>query len=220
MPKTEKTGGFTISFPIDLDYFNEVSEAIGRETGVGGGSYNLEIKADVHTIAKTDLGTVDEVYSQSLEGKLEGSTLTFGEELSQSQSGSIGAVMIPTGSEQDGWKTPWLGGLVVALVALCLLGWSQARLRAAGITVAEAEAARAKKKYKQVMVDIEKLPEVKLNETVIPLSSLDDLVRVADDLVKPVLHQAEEGRHIYCVVDGAVRYQYLVEESDERERDN
>ena len=174
---------------------------------------NFNIKADVHTIAQTDLGTVDEVYTQVLEGKLEGSTLTFGEELTQSQSGSLGAATIPSGSERGGWKIPSLSGLVVALVALGFLGWKQRQLKPAGINV-ETEAARAKKKYKQVMVDIEGLPSVKPAETVIPLSSLDDLVRIADDLVKPVLHQSEEGRHTYCVVDGVVRYQYTSQPQD------
>jgi len=206
VPKTEKEGDFTISLPIDLDYLTEVSDAIASETGAGG-MRDFKIKADVHTIAETNSGTIDEVYTQTLEGKLEENTLTFGEELSQSQSGSIDETAVPANSVGGGLKTPSLAGLVVALLALCYFGWNQAQFKATGIGI-EAEAARAKKKYKQVMVDIEELPSIKPNETVIPLSSLDDLVRIADDLVKPVLHQVEEGRHIYCTIDGAVRYQY------------
>jgi len=214
VPKTEKEGDFSISFPVDLDYFNEVIDAIEEETGVGGGSYNLKVQADVHTVAESGLGAVDEIYSQTLEAKLGGNILTFGEELAQSQSGSVVGTAIPTASKEGGWKTPWLGGLVVALAALGYFGWSQRELKTAGISAAEVQAARAKKKYKQVMVDIEELPEVKPNETVIPLSSLDDLVRIADDLVKPVLHQVEAGRHIYCTIDGAVRYQYVSQPQD------
>lgn len=168
----------------------------------------------MHAIAETDWGTIDEVYTQTLEAKLEGNTLTFGEEMSQSQPGSIGVITIPVASERGGWKIPSLGGLVVALAALGYFGWSQRELKTAGISAAEVQAARAKKKYKQVMVDIEELPEVKPSETVIPLSSLDDLVRIADDLVKPVLHQVEEGRHSYFIVDGAVRYQYVSQPPD------
>ena len=212
VPKTEKEGDFTISFPIDLDYLTEVSDAIAKETGAGG-MRDFKIKADVHTIAETNLGTIDEVYTQTLEGKLEGNTLTFGEELSQSQSGSLDETAVPANSGGGGLKTPSLAGLVVALLALGYFGWNQAQLKATGIGI-EAEAARAKKKYKQVMVDIEELPSIKPNETVIPLSSLDDLVRIADDLVKPVLHQVEEGRHIYCTIDGAVRYQYPSQPQD------
>ena len=67
------------------------------------------------------------------------------------------------------------------------------------------------KKYKQMMVDVEALPDVKPSDTVVPLSSVDDLVRIADDLARPVLHQAEERRHSYCVIDSGVRYLYIVE---------
>jgi len=81
----------------------------------------------------------------------------------------------------------------------------------APVSAGEAEAARARKKYRQMMVDVEELPGVKPTETVIPLNSLDDLVRIADDLVKPVLHQAEEGRHTYCIIDSGVRYLYAIE---------
>jgi hypothetical protein len=208
VPKTGKIGDFTLSFPVDIHYFNEVIDAIGRETGAGGGSYNLNIKADVHTFASTDLGTVDEGYTQTLEGTLKGNTLTFGKELSQSKSGSIGGTTAHTGSEKGGLKTPWLGGLVIAVLALCYLGWNQTQLKPA-ISEVDAEAARARKKYRQVIVDIEELPEAKPNEIIVPLSSLDDLVRIADDLVKPVLHQVREGGHIYCTIDGSVRYRYI-----------
>lgn len=214
VPKTNKMGNFAISFPIDIHYFNDVIDAIEKETGAGGGSHTLTIRADVQTIAETDLATVNEVYSQSLEGRLEGNTLTFGEELSQSQLGIIGEATLPLSSGNI-WGSLSLGGLIVALLALGYFGWSYIELRRRpALSPVEAEVARARKKYKQVLVDVEELPSAKLNETLIPLSSLDDLVRVADDLVKPVLHQVKEGKHVYCTVDGAVRYQYASQSQD------
>jgi hypothetical protein len=212
--KTKKTGNFGVSFPIDIHYFNDVIAAIEKETGAGGGSYNLEVKADVHTVAETELGPIDEVYSQSLDGKLERNTLTFGEELSQSQSGIIGEAT-PGPSSGNLWGSLSLAGLIAALLALGYFGWSYIELRRRpALSLVDAEAARARKKYKQVLVDVEELPAAKPNETLIPLSSLDDLVRVADDLVKPVLHQVKEGKHVYCTVDGAVRYQYASQAQD------
>ena len=216
LPKTAEDGDFTVSFPVDIHYFNELIDAIEEETGVSGSSYNLNIKADVHTIAETALGTVDEIYSQTLEGKLGRNTLSFGEELAQSQAGSIGGGTVPV-EGGNGWRTPWLAGLVVAVLALCYLGWSQRRLRMAGLSAVEVEAVRVGKKYKQVLVDIAELPAVKANEMVIPLGTLDALVRVADDLVKPVLHQVKAGKHIYCTIDGAVRYQFVIPHPDSGE---
>jgi hypothetical protein len=211
VPKTNKVGSFTISFPIDIQYFTKVIDAIEKETGVGGSSYNLKIKADVHTVAQTGLGKIDEVYTQTLGAKREENTLTFDKELSQSQPGSIGPTAVSTTAGGNGLRIPSFAGLIVALVALGFLSWNQAQLKLVGINAGEAELARARKKYRQVIVDIEELPEAKPNDTIITLSSLDDLVRIADDLVKPVLHQAEEGRHIYCIIDSGVRYLYVVE---------
>jgi len=210
VPKTQKQGKFTISFPVDIHYFSNVIDAIRQETGAGGGAYNLKIEADVHTLAQTDLGKVDELYTQTLEGTLEGNTITLGHELSQSRSGSIGGVTTSSSSGQAGLSMPWLAGLLVALLGLGYFSWNQVQLKPA-ISEVEAEAARAKKKYSQVMVDVEELPGVKTSETVIPLNSLDDLVRIADDLVKPVFHQAKEGRHTYCIIDGGIRYLYVIE---------
>jgi len=211
VPKTNKVGSFTISFPIDIQYFETVIDAIEQETGVRESSYNIVIKADVHTVARTDLGTINESYTQTLGVKLGGNTLTFGKELSSSQSGTIGGAAIPGASGESGSRAPWIIGLVIALLALGYFGWCQTQLRLAPVSAGEAEAARARKKYRQMMVDVEELPGVKPTETVIPLNSLDDLVRIADDLVKPVLHQAEEGRHTYCIIDSGVRYLYAIE---------
>lgn len=211
VPKINKVGSFTISFPIDIQYFTMVIDAIGQETGVRGSSYNIVLEADVYTVARTDLGMVNEVYTQTLSGKLGSNTLTFDKELSGSQSGSIGEAAIPGASGEGRSKAPWIIGLVVALLALGYFGWSQTRLRLAPVSAGEAEVALSRKKYRQMMVDVGELPGVKPTETVIPLNSLDDLVRIADDLVKPVLHQAEKGRHTYCIIDSGVRYLYVIE---------
>jgi len=211
VPETSKAGSFTISFPIDIQYFIMVIDAIGQETGVRGSSHNIVIKADVHTVARTGLGTIDEVYTQTLGVKLEGSTLTFGEELSGSKSGSIGGAATLGASGGGSSRAPWIVGLVIALLALVYFSWCQIQLRLAPVSAGEAEVTRARKKYRQMMVDVEELPGVKPTETVIPLNSLDDLVRIADDLLKPVLHHAEADKHTYCVIDGAIRYQYIIE---------
>jgi hypothetical protein len=211
LPKTSREGSFTMPFSIDIQYFTRVVDAIEQETGVSGTSHNMTFKASVRTVAQTDVGTIDEVFTQTLGATLEENTLTFDKELSRSQSGTIGGATTSEPGGEGRSRAPWIIGLVVALLALGYFGWSQTRLGLAPVSVGEAEVARARKKYRQMMVDVEELPEVKPTETVIPLNSLDDLARIADDLVKPLLHQAKEGRHSYCVIDSGVRYLYVIE---------
>ncbi len=211
VPATSRQGSFTVPFSIDIEYFIKVIDAIGEETGVPGTSHNITLTASVRTVAQTDVGTIDEVFTQTLGATLEENTLIFDRELSRTQSGTIGGAATPGASQQSRSRTPWVIGLVVALLALGYFCWSQSQLRLAVVSAGAAQVARAGKKYKQIMVDVEKLPEVKPTEIVVPLNSLDDLARIADDLIKPVLHQVAEGRHTYCVIDSGVRYLYSVE---------
>ncbi len=49
-------------------------------------------------------------------------------------------------------------------------------------------------------------------ERLISLSSMEDLIKVADELGKLVIHQApgvSEETHAYYVFDGTTRYQYV-----------
>ncbi len=73
----------------------------------------------------------------------------------------------------------------------------------------EEEALRAKRKHKGVIVDVSELPEAGSKEVVIPIGSVDELVRAADALLKPVLHHAEADKHTYCVIDAGTRYLYV-----------
>ena len=55
------------------------------------------------------------------------------------------------------------------------------------------------------------LPEDSQN--IINLSSMEDLIKIADELGKPVIHQvpgSAEDPHVYQVLDGVLRYQYLL----------
>ncbi len=77
--------------------------------------------------------------------------------------------------------------------------------------VVEEEAFRARKKHKNVIMDIVELSLAKPEEAIVPVGSLEELVKAADSLFKPVLHQTEVGRHTYCVIDGLTRYEYISE---------
>jgi hypothetical protein len=76
---------------------------------------------------------------------------------------------------------------------------------------------RTEKKHKDILVDVQALPP-RVGQLLIPTDSLEDLIKIADALLKPVLHKAEEERHTYCVMDGAVGYEYISEPEPHREQ--
>ena len=104
-----------------------------------------------------------------------------------------------------------LGAMVMMATVLFYVIWSYREYRRKWISRIEADDLLVKGKHRDLVVDVAKLPEIKDDEATIELDSLEELVKVAESLLKPVLRLAEKERHIYCVMDGETRYQYTSE---------
>ncbi len=208
VPKTESTGDFVLNFPVDINYFAELANVIRDELGMGAATHDLTIEATVHTQAYTQFGPIDEVFTHTLTGSLGATTLTWSEELEKSEEGTIEGIDFFTDPDLPAYRL-W-SQIVTGLLLLIFLFvlWHAIWARPIMSKIDE-EAFRAKKKHKNVIVDIKELPSAKARETVIPISSLDELIKAADSLLKPVLHQAEANKHTYCVIDGSTRYEYI-----------
>ncbi len=214
VPLTGQSGDFTVSFPLDLAGYSDLFSTIQQETGGTAEARSLAITARVHTKAKTDYGTIDESFVQTLSTDLTGDVLTWSDNLTGSQAGSIKTSRVVL-------KTETMLGLpvsqtrvllvVVAVIVFLIFGFCvfvYLRGRRYGPSAAETETLKARKKYRNIIVETREMPEVKQGETVVLLDSLDDLVRTAESLLKPVLHKTEGRRHIYCVLDASTRYEY------------
>ena len=186
----------------------ELAETINRELGVGGSSYRLILRADIHTVVDTDHGAIDQVYSQSTSGTLQSSRLTWDGSLTESQSGSLhDTIVVPIDTMAD--RIVWsLAGVLVLLLGF-YVAWDYAQSKPLLLTGIEKEARHAKRKHKDVIVDVSKLPAVGAGQTIIEVSSLDDLAKTADQLLRPVLHKVDPYQHIYCVIDGQTRFEYV-----------
>ena len=218
VPPTMKSENFSISFPLDIDHFTEMLEAIRSETGVPAESYNLAIKADVHTIAQTDFGPIDEVFSQTLSTALGKGTLEWNEELVESKPGSITTSrMIPNPNKYVGLSVSGiriLSAIVMGSMVFLFLYFLRRYMKFKPVEVPkiEKEISLARKKYGERIVEATSQTPVK-DEKIISIGSMEDLIKIADELSKPVIHQAPstpEEAHAYYVFDGATRYQYVL----------
>jgi len=214
VPLTTKTGDFTVSFPLDLEEISGLFDVIQRETGAAAQTRGLAIRARVHALASTDAGTIDSDFVHSIRMDLAADTLTWSDNLTRSEPGAITTTRVVSQPEKYLWLSvsqariflPVIAGVFLALLILALV-WYFREDRGA-LSAAEREARQAHKKYKGIIVETKQLPEVKPGETVVLLNSLDDLIRTAEGLLKPVLHKAEGSRQVYCVLDASTRYEY------------
>ncbi len=216
---TQKKGSFTIKFPIDLDQLTKTLEDIKTETGAAATSYTLAIKADVHTVGQTNFGPIDEVYSQTLSSDLGTGTLSWKEELEQSKAGSIEETKVgPNPNKYLGLSVSAVKNLPAILAGIFFLFCTFSvlmyiRLRPAQPSLIEQETRQIGKKYGQRIAEATGQTPPK-GEKIISLGSMEDLIKIADELGKPIIHQAPNDTsgdlHAYCILDGATRYQYLL----------
>jgi len=218
VPRTRKSGDFTTSFPMDINRFTEMLEAIRSETGVPAKSHTLTIKADVHTVAQTDFGRIDEVFSQTLSSELGKGALEWNEELTKSEPSSITtSQMIPNSEKYLGLSVSVARSVSAAMAGgfflLCVFSVVlYVRFKPAELSQIEKEALQVRKRYGKRIAEATSQTPLE-GEKIISLGSMEDLIKVADELGKLIIHQAPttpEEAHAYYVFDGATRYQYLL----------
>jgi hypothetical protein len=208
VPKTSRTGPSVVNFPVDIKAFNTATNALRSELGFGAASYDLTIKATVHTTGDIASRHIDQVFTHTLQGQLGMTTFTIKGDLSKQQPGTI--VEYKTVPIARTWlfRGLSLAGLALVVFGLLFVLQNSRQAQAVAISGMEEEALRAKRKHKGVIVDVVELPPARMGEAVIPVGSVDELVRTADALLKPVLHHAGADKHTYCIIDSGVRYVY------------
>jgi hypothetical protein len=217
VPSTKGSDTINVSFPMeqeDFSHFRDVFSAIQKETGISV-THKITIKADVHTNARTPFGPIDEIYTQTLSTTLGGDTLQWEEEVEGSKTGTLEQTqLVPNTKKLAGFsitqirKLSLIAGLLSFILLICftvlILFYKPEELSPYD------EVMHAKKKHKDVIVDVQELPESGDSTMIVPLVSLDALVQTADSLLKPVLHLAEKRKHTYCVIDDSIRYEYIL----------
>jgi len=213
MPPIEKQDKFTISLPLDIGKLREMAESINQQIGGrGGGEQEITIFAQVHTIAKTNFGTIDEVFNHQLKGKV-GNKIELGvvekgkAELTFVKTGSITKEITEPNLVWQRLRKSSLIGLGVSLPILCVLAvlyWRRPKP-----SFLEKELSRNRKKYGGLISEISDFPPIRVGEVIIRASSLEALVNISNNSLKPILLKVEADKHTYCVIDGLLRYDYI-----------
>lgn len=204
-------GEIALSFPFDIGGLQEMAAAVNKKIdGRGAKELEITIFTRVHTVARTDSGTIDEVFNHQLTGKI-GETIEFGKDLISAKEGKITEIITEFNPvTQQLQKTSFIV-LGVSFVAFCVLAYFYWKRRPAPSFLKE-ELKRNRKKYKDLISEVTKLPATGEGETIIDTSSLEALVNISNNSLKPVLLKVEPEKHTYWVADGSTRYRYVVKE--------
>lgn len=231
VPLTRKQDKININIPLDIGKLVEMAASINKGLpGKGVTEQLITITAEVHTIAQTNSGTIDEVFTHQLTGKIGGLIELQAADkagtnlLALTKTGKITTTITEPNLFMkmlsiQRLRTYSLIALVASLLIFCglavLYWWRRPKL-----SFLEQELKRNRNKYGELISEVSAFPAIREGEVTISASSLAALANISNNSLKAILLKVEPDKHSYYVIDGLVRYEYVskIDVPDKKER--
>ena len=199
--------------PISVDNIQSIAAKLDQEIGVYSSEYNATITIEIRIKAQSTEGTINEQINPTL-------TLTFKRGTSEGDVIHIhGLENTETGvvTHENVIRNDWVinqryasyGLTAAALVGLALSIWAYMKTKPPQlkkITLKDII-----EPYEDIIAEVIQKPNYKTPLTIIQMKSMEDLVKVADSLAKPILHLKKEGnKHVFYVIDETTKYEYTI----------
>jgi hypothetical protein len=222
--QTAETGNFNLDLPIDIAGYASTIQSINSETGASPASYNLTITVNIHATGETSYGPIDETFSPALTGTITGNVLNWAPTLTDSKNGAINRVTT-TANKVLGLsvRTASVIFIIFSFIFMILLAaiiLYYLKNRGHNFSSFDVEIQKIQKSYGARIAESKDNPVVN-NINPVPMNSIGDLIKIADELGKPVIHQSEGPSgdiQLYYVIDGNTCYQYSL--SREKSKQN
>jgi len=204
---------FNISIPIDIDKLVETIEEANQEVGGRSiGRQDIVFMVEVHSTADTNVGIIDETFAQELRGtirdEIQWDTSTAdGEGLIASKSSEVASNITLSDQNIKLLRICSLIGLVLALGLSVLLSFMYVHEQRNVIT-STSERENIHKKYGHLISEISTFPQVRDGEELVEVLSIEDLVNISNNSLKPILFKTEAGDDKYLVMDNSKWYLY------------
>ncbi len=209
--------------PINISSAQNLVSDITKETGVTITQYNVTVTINMNIEANTTEGLINESFAPKLTMRFtssfaEGDIISI-EGIQHSKTGEI--TRIDT-IYQD-WVNPQRYGsyalFTISFIGLLVMIRVYARSKPAKPTKPEALIEEVIEPFREIISETVQEPQFKERFTTITMKTLEDLVKVADTLAKPIVHTRKPPEtHIFYVIDETTRYEYTMTESSILER--
>jgi len=209
---------FSTTHSFNISKFGDLVYSIDKETGIFSYEYNVTISHAINVKAASDAGSVNEVFTPSLDfivkSRSESGDVIVPEGVNHARSGGVTRQQkIVLGSLFGIYRWQYrylsiLGFAVAFSIFVYLVRWYRKTYPKAR----EKPIKDLVKPYRGIISDSLGSMRVK-GEIVITMSSLEDLVKVSDNLGKPIVHTRRDKTHTYYLYDGTVKYEFNKDEA-------
>ncbi|MBN1368059.1 MAG: hypothetical protein JW967_09045 [Dehalococcoidales bacterium] len=207
-------------FTLDTDLIYDLiqkAEGVTSRRDIGT-TYQLNLTAKAHTTGEVDGKTLDKTVTNNIPITFTANSIVWPNTASTSLSDAITGTETVANNTRSSLLTAGyaLLGFTVAFILLTVWTYLEWRKRREFLPPQWVAAQKTADKHKDIITNVTAIPAAKEGESVLMCSSLDELAKLSDALLKPILHQASSGVHLYVVIDGTSRYEYSVSEGDNK----
>ena len=219
---TSNETSFNFGIPsITIRSMDTLVGSVNSEIGVSTGNYNITIITTAILNAETEVGTINEQFTASLplavlRGAPEGDIVSIGN-LQTTKTGKITQTHpIYYDWVQNQQYASYITSATATIgLAICAFFYIQTKPPVTPET-SEKLIQELKEPYQDIIVEAaqEQTPQ---GQTIITTKTLEDLVKIADTLTKPIVHfqkpptaENKEPTDIFYVLDDITRYEYNI----------
>ena len=213
--------------PVNISSVQNLVKRIRQETGMSISDYIVTITTQMHIEANTTEGLISESFTPKLTIRFTSSYSEGNIILIQDTEHTKTGEITSTSTLYQPWVntqrnisyTLSLGSFLGLFVTI----WAFARSRPTKPMRPEALIEEVVEPFKEIISETAEEPQFKeqpfMPTTTISMKTLEELVKVADILAKPIVHTRKPpDTHIFYVIDETTRYEYTMTESSIIER--
>lgn len=217
------TAQFPIIQSLNVTALDELKNLIDKDTGTYTSEYSLILQPNINVTAHTTAGEINEQFTPVMTMNFryrtpEGDYIAI-EGLTHTQQGSI--QQTETIYHPEVMSQRYMSYVLSIVFISALIGTTLAYVKAKPEkpTKPEKPIEEIIAPYEEMIFELAEEPHKTPETITVKTKSLDDLVSIADGLAKPILYlkktpskPGEKTAHIFCVLDGSVRYEYEITE--------
>ena len=210
MLKLSNSLNFTMQ--VNCTKIRELADSIDKETGTRSTTYNIYVKPAIHVVANVTTKTIDEIFNPELTVAFKteadkGNYIAI-ENLNQTKYGKITETRQTPLSQVQTQKAASLTAIAITASSLTasVILYIYKEPQTPSEKASEKQLRKLIEPYKELIAKTtQKPPETK---TTIEVESLEDLVKIAEILARPILHTTEAEEHIFYIIDNDTKYQF------------
>lgn len=214
LPESAGTFSFQEEFSIRPETYAALADEMHKELGVVTRPNNLIIEGWVETEAQPGSGSIKRTAKANLLIPLGQSYFTLAGTPVAKDQNTLGETVKTALPEVIRKQTNARNALLVlgaiTLILAVLAGIQIKQMRADWIARKRRDTSPIPRRYRDRIVNADPAGEIPAGKPV-ALDSLEGLVKIADDLLKPIIQYTHgSGRTVLYVLDGELRYEYSV----------